>query len=380
MEPTKKNTLVFEFPKDAMGPSLFEMSRFCKKLIGDRTMIDTCYRNADEKSVYIRFKKPEAFNDAVLYNPEIHTFEYNDGSSVQVKMSVAGGMYKYVRIFNLPPEVSDDEIGRVLARYGKIRKQVREKFPPECEFDAYSGIRGAYMDIQKQIPASLFIRNSKARIYYDGFKNRCFHCKADDHIKVNCPQLQEPQHEDGAGSSSGTQGNGLTPQGPVLYANVASGASPNLALRLEKARTIEASEGNIQDESMDSMEETFRMDGSEKVACAGEASVTNDDPNRNDNMEIDETRNEANNTIKRVLAASRSTSDESTDEQGQKGKKKSLTKRQKNDSTGHSGDESILEVIQNLPKDKASSMKDGEGEGWSTVAHKNVTGKRGGKR
>lgn len=97
MEPTKKNTLVFEFPKDAMGPSLFEMSRFGKKLIAKRTTIDTCYRNADEKSIYIRFKTEEALNDAVLYNPEFDTFEYNDGSKVQVKMAVAGGMYKYVR-------------------------------------------------------------------------------------------------------------------------------------------------------------------------------------------------------------------------------------------------------------------------------------------
>lgn len=221
MESTKKHTLVFEFPKEAMGPSLFEMSRFSKKLTADRTMMDTCYRNADEKCIYIRFKTAEAFNDAVLYNPEMHTFEYNDGSTAQVKMSVAGGMYKYVRIFNLPPEVSDDDIGRVLARYGKIRKQVREKFPPECEFDVYSGIRGAYMDIQKQIPASLFIRNSKARIYYEGFKNRCFHCKADDHLKVNCPQLQKGQNEHSEGRSS----EGQTDSAPLLYAKVAAGGS-----------------------------------------------------------------------------------------------------------------------------------------------------------
>lgn len=375
MESTKKNTLVFEFPKDAMGPSLFEMSRFGKKLTADRTMMDTCYRNADEKSIYIRFKTAEAFNDAVLYNGEIHTFEYNDGSTVQVKMAVAGGMYKYVRIFNLPPEVSDDDIGRVLARYGKIRKQVREKFPPECEFDVYSGIRGVYMDIQKPIPASLFIRNSKARIYYEGFKNRCFHCKADDHLKVNCPQLQEGQK--GAAAEL-RKGNSSNEAGHTSYSDVAAGASSLLAQRLEQARKIESSEVIPHDDSNDPAKEADKPDDKAEAACKEGTSSTDDQ--QSTDMELERTTDEASNGTKRALRALRSTSDESNDEQERANKLKSLPKRQKNDSAGSSGNESILEVIQNLPKDKEAGKNGKDRTEWSTVTQKNPNGKRGGKR
>lgn len=369
MESTKKNTLVFEFPQEAMGPSLFGMSRFDKKLILDRTMIDTFYRNADERSIYIRFKTVEALNDAVLYNGEFHTFEYNDGSTVQVKMSVAGGMYKYVRIFNLPPEVSDDDIGRVFARYGKVRKQVREKFPPECEFDVYSGIRGVYMDILKPIPASLFIRNSKARIYYEGFKNRCFHCKADDHLKINCPQLQKVHHGKYAERSTGS---GLTETGPLLYANVAAGMTSKLRQRLEQARQ----------ESTDPNDEKNKPTDSDQSANNEELDSADDHSNEDPDMEIEGTNDESSIGTKRALKALRSTSDDSNDDKARAKKTKSLPKRQKNDSAGSSSNESVLEAIQNMPKDTNSTKISNEEAEWSTIAPKSANGKKvkGGKR
>lgn len=234
------------------------------------------------------------------------------------------------------------------------------------------------MDIQKQIPAALFIRNSKARIYYEGFKNRCFHCKADDHLKVNCPQLQKEETGNNVGGRS--QATTSTEQGPLLYASVASGASCILAQRLEQARKVTTNEDESEEKTTVAVDDTIEPTGGEEEARTGELGTASVGATQRADMEIDEANDdETNNGTKRALAASRSTSDESTDEQ-EKGKEKSLPKRQKSNSTGHGDHESVLEGIQNLPKDKGMNKNDGDGKGWSTVAHKSGSGRRGGKR
>ena len=177
----------------------------------------------------------------------------------------------------------------------------------------YSGIRGVYMDILKPIPASLFIRNSKARIYYEGFKNRCFHCKADDHLKINCPQLQEVPHGKYAERSTGS---GLTETGPLLYiyANMAAGMSSKLSQRLEQARQ----------ESTDPNDEKNKPTGSDQSANNEELDYADDHSNEDPDMEIEGTNFESSIGTKRALKALRSTSDDSNYDQGRAKKTKSL--------------------------------------------------------
>lgn len=44
------------------------------------------------------------------------------------------------------------------------------------------------MDIKKEIPSTLFVANRRARLYYEGLKQRCFLCKEEGHLKADCPQ------------------------------------------------------------------------------------------------------------------------------------------------------------------------------------------------
>lgn len=103
-------------------------------------------------------------------------------------MSVAGGCIRYVRIFDLPPELSDLDVSLILGKYGTVKRMVREKFPAELELDLFTGVRGVYMDIKKEIPASLYFLHRRGRIYYDGLKQRCYLCKQEGHLKAICPQ------------------------------------------------------------------------------------------------------------------------------------------------------------------------------------------------
>lgn len=371
MESTKKNTLVFEFPKEAPGPSLIEMSRFVKCFRAERENMDTCYRNADEKCIYIRFKTVESFNNAVMDNPDAHTFRYSDGRTVQVKMSVAAGSYKYVRIFNLPPEIEDDEIGRVLVKYGKIKKLIREKFPPECELDLYTGIRGAYMDVQKPIPAALFIGSAKTRIFYEGLKNRCFHCKADDHMKYNCPVLAKLRHD-------GDSGSGSSKQNPITYASALSSPKSILAARLDAMRSL--SEETVP--KVASVKDKIAEVVASNVSCNEENEESRDalDVDSSDDNSIDFKMEDKGMRTKRALIGVTSQSESEGSNAGSS-VQRSVPKKQKNQEPQevHSIEGSPLEAIQNILKEQ-SKEEDTEQELDRKTAQPRRNSKKRGKR
>lgn len=186
-----KRTLAFAFPANAAQPNLADMVRFVKALTGDQSMMETAYKISDEKSVFIRFKSEEAMQFSFENNDEMLPFHYTDGKEVMVRMSIAGGNNRYVRVFDLPPEISDLDLTAAMAKFGKVHRTVRERFPAEFQLDMYTGVRGVYMDIQQEIPEVLYFRHRKGRVYYDGIKTRCYACRSDGHLKKCCPLLQE---------------------------------------------------------------------------------------------------------------------------------------------------------------------------------------------
>lgn len=102
----------------------------------------------------------------------------------------------------MPPETEDKDIAAVLAQFGRIRQHVRERYPAEYGFHVFSGVRGVHIEIDKDIPANLYIGHFRARIYYEGLKNRCFFCKAEGHIKAECPKLSDIRKQGVAGPAN----------------------------------------------------------------------------------------------------------------------------------------------------------------------------------
>lgn len=183
-----KNTLIFQFPDGAAGPTVVEIGRFVKRFDADKADMETGYKISDERVVCIKFRSERAMKEALLHNPEVHTFHYSNGKSVEVRMQVAGGCIRYVRIFDLPPEIADMDVSLILGKYGNVKRMIREKFPAELELDLFTGVRGVYMDIKKEIPSTIHFLNRRGRIYYEGLRQKCFLCKQEGHLKAKCPQ------------------------------------------------------------------------------------------------------------------------------------------------------------------------------------------------
>lgn len=183
-----KNTLAFWFPPGAPSPSLVEVARFVKELDADLDSMETSYKLSEERCLCVKFKSYSAMKEALEQNPEIRVFRYSKGERVEVKMTVAGSCARYVRIFDLHPEIPDSEVSALLSKYGEVKRMVREKFPADLGLNMFTGVRGVYLEVKKEVPSALYVRNRKARIYYEGLKRKCFLCKEEGHLKADCPQ------------------------------------------------------------------------------------------------------------------------------------------------------------------------------------------------
>lgn len=191
-----ENTISFAYPNGSAKPSMDEMAKFVKSLDANLADMDTMYRIAEEKSVFLKFKTEAGMRYAIMHNPEQLTFRYDNGKAVEVRMSVADGNVQYVRIFDLPPEVPDADISSVLGRYGEVKRVVREKYPAELGLDMFTGVRGVYVDVEKDIPSALNFRDRKGNIFYAGNRNKCFLCKAEGHQVNSCPKRKvRKQHQ-----------------------------------------------------------------------------------------------------------------------------------------------------------------------------------------
>lgn len=247
-----KNTLAFQFPLGSPVPTLVDIARFIKNLDADLDSMETSYKLAEERCICVKFKSLESMKEAQAQIPEIVVFRYSNGERVEVKMTVAGCCTKYVRIFDLPPEVPDSEIAAVLSRYGGVKRMIREKFPADLGLNLFTGVRGVYLDIKKVIPASLYFLNRKGRIYYEGLKQKCFLCKEEGHLKVECPLRangktvveEKSVAENTLRGESSESGASVLPVNEDLlrnkqsYSGVLSGAKPKVAKESVMAKMV----------------------------------------------------------------------------------------------------------------------------------------------
>lgn len=182
------NTVQFRFPPGSPRPTWADIGNFLKRLDIDLLDMETAYKTARDRSLFIKLTSI-AMKEALKKNSEPRSFLYSSGESVMVRMSIAGTDMRYVRIFDLPPEISDESLSLVLEEYGKVEYVTREKFPPELGLGhLQTGVRGVHLDVKRTIPPSIDVAGWKGNVFYDGLKDTCFLCQTVGHRRDSCPQ------------------------------------------------------------------------------------------------------------------------------------------------------------------------------------------------
>lgn len=205
----RANSLRIRFERGVPEPTDSEIFKFMKAKMGlNSEKLLSMYKDKSETSIIIKFKRAEDMRNTLRDLPGTMVFEYNKYESTEVKLSSANAIVRYVRLFNLPPEIEDREISTVMVRFGKIVRMVREKYGEETGFPIWTSVRGVYLELKEgiEIPATIYIRNLRARVVYEGLVNKCYLCGSQDHLKADCPQkrsVNERMQEHQVSSYSG---------------------------------------------------------------------------------------------------------------------------------------------------------------------------------
>lgn len=188
----RENTVKLKFGVQNRVPTNAEMFAFFRKQNWNEDMLSAMYK--EDYSLLVKFRSKQLMLDVLARFGDHVEFEYEDGSKVMLVVSAACGVFKYVRVFGLPPEVEDKPIAEVLGKFGNIHQMVRERFPAETGFPIWNGVRGIHMEVTAELPAQVYVHHIRARVYYDGFQNKCFSCGSTEHLKVDCPKKLSVQN------------------------------------------------------------------------------------------------------------------------------------------------------------------------------------------
>jgi hypothetical protein len=104
-----------------------------------------------------------------------------------MQIELAGLGIRRVRIANLPPEIKDNVIRDVMAKYGDVREITEEYWSRIYRYKLSTGVRIAEMNLKKHVPSSMIMAGNRVVISYDGQPITCYGCNEHGHQYVECP-------------------------------------------------------------------------------------------------------------------------------------------------------------------------------------------------
>lgn len=142
--------------------------------------------SGEENAIFVKLVSKTLLEKTLLAHQGQTTIEYEDGSVETITLKNAEDTEMLVRVFNVPLEVKNDEIRRVLSAYGQVKNIQNEKWSARYRFQAYNGIRQVSMEVKQPIPSYIRIGETRAQIQYLGQTRTCSICNENTHLRQDC--------------------------------------------------------------------------------------------------------------------------------------------------------------------------------------------------
>jgi hypothetical protein len=112
-----------------------------------------------------------------------------------VTLAVAGVGTKRIRLANLPPEVTHDELRAALTPYGKIENIQTEIWSSNYRYAVDNGVRQATILMTKHVPSHMTVAGYRVLISYEGQPATYYGCGAIGHLYHAWPIRQKSSQD-----------------------------------------------------------------------------------------------------------------------------------------------------------------------------------------
>ena len=190
--PRKKvNTVQIQFPFGVTRPPMEDLLRYLSQDGITPEHLTAIYPDTRKRSFYIKFSSRMEYKRYLAGKNYEGVFEFSNGVQVDVKICKADEDVTVVKIFEVPPEVEDEEIIGQLSGYGSVKKVTWGKCHGINDFQVYNGIRYTYMSVTTEIPNLLEFDGAERRLQYDGAVEKCSGAAKQGTSGFNAPRIYQ---------------------------------------------------------------------------------------------------------------------------------------------------------------------------------------------
>ena len=104
----------------------------------DRRMIQV---DGPRRHVFIKFANTERKQSILQDTNGLMEFRHDSGELSMVKIEPAGMSVRRIRLANLPPEVPDRKIRKILTKYGEVKDKIEEAWSWVYRYPVSNAIR-----------------------------------------------------------------------------------------------------------------------------------------------------------------------------------------------------------------------------------------------
>lgn len=193
-EDIRKDTLKFVFDASLPRPQSFVVEAWLEDVVKIETNdVIGIYFSIVANIVYLKLKSTEMCQRIIESSGGTFKFKNTDGLISDVSVMHAGFGIRTVRIFELPFEITAEQINAVVSPYGNIISNVAEKWSSAHKFPVLNGIRQLRVELHKHIPSYIYVCGYRAIVSYDGQPRTCSGCGQPGHVRSQCIQRRVAQ-------------------------------------------------------------------------------------------------------------------------------------------------------------------------------------------
>jgi hypothetical protein len=184
----RQNTIVCAFDMKSPRISAYEIHEWIYeqlKLEDDEVLMVQI--GGPQRHVHIKLRDINRLQQVLHLTGGQAEYRHNNGEISKVRVETAGLGTRRVRIANLPPEVPEEIIRTMMARYGEVKDVQAEKWSRIYRYKVPNGVRIAVLTLAKHIPSIITIAGHRAQVSYEGHPMTYYRCHETGHLHQACP-------------------------------------------------------------------------------------------------------------------------------------------------------------------------------------------------